>query len=152
MSTKLEIIELINTNLADDSEILASEHRDVENALVNELFPDIFSEKDSSLTNEITAKNTVNTKLKYNIYFVKQGRMVYVYGSITNTSTEIIDFSNNDNFFFEITNSEYQTSLPSTIRFVNGNETIKIQSNKFYYSQIGAGATKNFNFHYPANS
>ena len=46
MSTKLEIIELINTNLADDSEILASEHRDVEKALVNELFPDIFSEKD----------------------------------------------------------------------------------------------------------
>ncbi len=149
MSTKLEIIELINTNLADDSEILASEHRDVEKALVNELFPDIFSEKDSSF--EITTKNTVNTKLKYNIYFIKQGRMVYVYGSITNTSTEIIDFSNNDNFFFEITNSEYQTSLPSTIRFVNGNETIKIQSNKFYYSQIEPEATKNFNFHYPAN-
>jgi len=107
-----------------------------------------------------TCPNNTNTniqfysipKLKYNIYFVKQGRMVYVYGSITNTSTEIIDFSNNDNFFFEITNSEYQTSLPSTIRFVNGNETIKIQSNKFYYSQIETGATKNFNFHYPANS
>ncbi len=152
MSTKTILQNLINTNLADDSEILASEHRDVENALVNELFPDIFSEKDSSLTNEITAKNTVNTKLEYIVYFVKQGRMVYVYGSITNTSTEIIDSSNNDNFFFEITNSEYQTSLPGIIRFVNGNETIKIQSNKFYYSQIGAGTTKNFNFHYPANS
>ena len=37
MSTKTIIQTLINTNLADSSTILASEHREVEIALLNEL-------------------------------------------------------------------------------------------------------------------
>lgn len=150
MATKTDIISYINGQITEI--VTIAKHRLSMLSLIDELYPVVYSEKDSSLTNDITAKNTINTKLKYNVYFVKQGRMVYVYGSITNNSSEIIDFSSADNFFFEITKDEYQTSLPSTIRFVNGNETIKIQSNKFYYSQIAPNTTKNFNFHYPANN
>lgn len=149
MATKTDIISYINSQITEI--VTIAKHRLSMLSLIDELYPIVYSEKDSSLTNDITAKNTINTNLKYNVYFVKQGKMVYVYGSITNNSSEIIGFSNPDNFFFEITKTEYQTSLPSTIRFVNGNETIKIQSNKFYYSQISSNTTKNFNFHYPAN-
>lgn len=149
MATKTDIISYINSQITEI--VTIAKHRLSMLSLIDELYPIVYSEKDSSLTNDITAKNTINTNLRYIVYFVKQGKMVYVYGSITNNSSEIIDFSNTDNFFFEITRTEYQTSLPGTIRFVNGNETIMIRSNKFYYSNIPANTTKKFNFHYPAN-
>jgi len=51
MSTKTIIQTLINTNLADSSTILASEHREVEIALLNELFPTEYRElHDLSIT------------------------------------------------------------------------------------------------------
>ena len=71
MSTKTIIQNLINTNLADASSITAAEHRAVENALLNELYPTpIYESSESTYT--ITSKNSAIATNLYGVSIVKQ--------------------------------------------------------------------------------
>ena len=78
MANKTTITNLINTNLADGSDILASEHRDVEMALLNEIFP-------SSDTYIVTSGS-----VQYNLTFTKSGNKCTVSGNIANWTGSII--------------------------------------------------------------
>jgi hypothetical protein len=139
------ITSLIRTNPAL---IDKTEHADVEDALLANAYGERISEKDSDATKVITSKNSINTALQYRLTFVKQGRFVNVQGFLINTSALIVGDSDADNYFFEIVGAEYLPTVASTYKFPNGNELIKIDSNKVYYSAIGAGVTKNISFTY----
>ena len=78
MANKTTITNLINTNLADGSDILASEHRDVEMALLNEIFPSSDTYIDDS------------GSIQYNLTFTKSGNKCTVSGSIANWTGSII--------------------------------------------------------------
>jgi len=147
MATKTTIQNLINVKLADGSDITAEEHREVENELLLNSYGVVENEKDSSLSNVVTTKNTINTSLKYNIYMCKQGRVVNVFGTITNSSASIVDINSADDFFFEVTNSEYLPLNYSTVRYISGSDLIKIVDNKIYMT-VGASTTKNFQLTY----
>jgi len=153
MSTKSTIQTLINTNLADSSDILASEHRAVENALLNELYPDIVNESDSGVDFNITDKNTINTDLGYNIYIIKQGRLVTIKGEIINNS-EIIISDEADNYFFEIIGSDYIPHVDSSeywqpsIDISGVAVPIKIVNNKLYLATASSSPILNFSLTY----
>ena len=109
MSTKATLQALISTNLADGSLITASEHRAVEDALLNELYPSFVNETHLT-TNTVTSRNTSITTNEYNISICKQGRLVTINGKVLNNSAD----SRLTQWFFEITNSEY---FPATNQF-----------------------------------
>ena len=148
MSTKTQIQTLINTNLADGSSITAPEHREVENSLLNELYPTNIYETQSS--NTITTENTSN--FGYQIHIIKQGRLVTITGSIINNNSFIVG-NNIGNWFFEIVNSEFfqNTSNPSAIGFVRGDRDtsyVELKNNKLYCNLIQAFSTINFQLTY----
>lgn len=149
MAIKTTIQSLINSLIRTNPALIdKTEHADVEDALLNSLYGTTQSEKDSSGSNVVTTKNTINTSLLYNVYFLKQGRRVTVYGSIQNNSASIVGHTNADNYYFEITNSEYYPSASSLVQFPNGSDFIKFDSNKFYYSSLGASSSKYFTLTY----
>lgn len=89
---KTTIQSLIDTNLADSSNIEASEHREVEHALLDELYGTVISDTQAT-TNFATA---ISSSRKYDIKVVKQGRKVTVTGYIKNTTGSML---NNAKFF-----------------------------------------------------
>lgn len=148
MSTKTNIQNLINTNLADASSITASEHRAVENALLNELYPTPIYESSES-TNTITSKNSAIATNLYGVSIVKQGRLVTISGYLTNNSFNIL---NNSSWFFEIINSEYfpdTTVNPIIYRMGNNRQLIFTTSNKrFGIHNCDAGLRSDFQITY----
>ena len=117
MSTKTSIQSLINSNLADNSAILASEHRAVENSLLNELYGTIIQETYSGITDIRTNTEPTSDDNFYNLRFVKQGRKVTVIGSLINKQTTISSGTK----FFKIINSEfYQATDMQIIHKMNG--------------------------------
>lgn len=104
MSTRTQLQTLINTNLANASSITAAEHREVENSLLNELYPTVTFE--TRVSNSITTENTTYTGNNYQIYIAKQGRKVTIYGSITNSTSNMVGGSSA--WFFEIIEPEFK--------------------------------------------
>ena len=102
MATKNTIQALINTNLADGSDILASEHREVEDVLLKEIYPTVLSDDEDS-TNVVTK---INTNYEYDIDFSKQGRNIAFSGKVINRSGSLL--SNLD--FATITNTDFVSS------------------------------------------
>jgi hypothetical protein len=152
MSTKTTIQNLIDTNLADSSSITAAEHRAVENALLNELYPSNIYE--TRVSNTITSENTNSSFLtnSYEINIVKQGRLVTISGKLINESATSVTNSVNS-WFFQIVGTEYlqSTSVPSVIGFVNGGigtETIELLNNKLYTNYLHGFSTLNFQLTY----
>jgi hypothetical protein len=149
MSTKATIQTLINTNLADGSSITASEHRAVENSLLNELYPSNIYETQGS--NTITTENTSN--FGYQIHIIKQGRLVTITGLIINNNSFIVG-NNIGNWFFEIVNSEFFqiTSNPSAMGFLRGDDIyggyVELRNNKLYCTFISGYSTLNFQLTY----
>lgn len=149
MAIKTTIQALISSLIRTNPALIdKTEHADVEDALLANAYGDSVAEKYITVTKVITLNNTINTALQYNLTFVKQGRFVSVQGTISNTSALIVGDSDADNYFFEIVNPEYLPFVAPTYKFPNGNELIKIDSNKVYYSSIGAGVIKNIAFTY----
>lgn len=151
MSTKTTIQTLINTNLADSSNITAFEHRAVENALLNELYPTVINETHAT-TNTVTAKNTNLTTNEYSVSICKQGRVVTINGTIINNSNNIIG-TNSNHWFFEIINSEYfPLTTQSNVIVIGSNYNSKIIFNisekKIYTSEIQANGSLNFTLTY----
>lgn len=78
MATKTEVQSLIDTNLADASNITASEHRAVEGAFVDELYPTPIY--DTQATTNVFTK--IDNDYTYNFKIAKQGSVVNLSGSL----------------------------------------------------------------------
>ena len=99
--TKAEIQTLSNTNIADDSNILPEEHREVNDALINEIYStDIFSDGISP-SNDII--NKLNADIYININIEKTWKTVFIRGFVLNESTQTFFY----NDFAEIVNADY---------------------------------------------
>lgn len=105
MSTKAQIQALIDTKLADTSDITASELREVENAQLNENF-----------NAQVTQTGTQGV-FNYTFKFTKKGNYCILSGEITNTSAFIAGFGGE----FTIT-PDFAVPLAST-RFI-ANKTV----------------------------
>lgn len=112
MSTKNTTQNLIDTNLADASLVEASEHREVENALLNEVYSDVINDTQDT-TSVVTANNPATRK--YDIKIVKQGRKVTVTGFIKNTSGSML----NNAIFFSINASEFTKDTNDIVCYGN---------------------------------
>ena len=101
MANKLTLQNLVTTNLPDGSGILATAHREVENALIDNSYATKVTE---SLTGFIdtTINTTPNNASKlYTINYGKQGRFVEIKGRLTNNTGSIT--SNSIWFAFDTT-------------------------------------------------
>lgn len=94
MAIKSYIQGKINTNLADNSDILPIEHREVEDLLLNEHFPDYVKVEwnGSSAVDPITdiicnPALTTTAKCVFKVYFWKKGNTVEVVGTFRSTES-----------------------------------------------------------------
>lgn len=93
MSTKSDLTTLINSNLADESEIQAAKHRAVENEIADNLFPDLIHDNQ----NASTVLLSLIPGLVFGATVTKHGNLVVINCSfITNTlltaNTNIFQF------------------------------------------------------------
>ena len=148
MSTKTIIQTLINTNLADDCAILASEHRVVEIALLNELFPTEYRElHEQSLTDELEITTPELSNLFYNISFVKRGNTIYLNGYIRNKTGAI--FSGK---VLNIDNTEYNTKTNRQYFGSCSNGTnLEIQNSSILITEIANNEQAYFSLTYQTN-
>lgn len=91
MATKSVIQNLINTNLADGSNIVASEHREVEDALLNELYATTLF---FGFDNPLTGFTPLVSGLYYEMQLTKRGNNVNLQGYILNGTNGIIGSQN----------------------------------------------------------
>ena len=152
MATKTNLISAINAQLT--AIITQAKVRLASLQIVNEIYPDIISETrtTTSHTSRITTPNGVKTNITYNVFIVKQGRLVTIKGFAWNQTGGIVSNSDVNDFIFEIVDPEY---LPETLSnvtkfpislgtFVEINSTEK----KLYCNQLGAGDLVTFNIQY----
>lgn len=83
--TRQELIDLVNINFADESNITAEELRKYTNALLDAFYPDAVV--DNSLTESITTKSN----LFYEVVFAKNGRFINVQIKFINLGTTILN-------------------------------------------------------------
>ena len=146
MANKTTITNLINSNLADSSTILASEHRAVEIALLDAIYPTPIS--DTQLTTNVVTK--IGTKFTYNLQFSKVGRNIHIYGSVTNVSGSVL---NNVEDILEVTNAEFEpyTTYGFIGSNINGNVNLSFSSDALtLVSSMGVGETIIINQTYQA--
>lgn len=104
-TTKSDMIDKIDTNLADFSDIVPSEHREVEEMFVDEFYGIEKREYNASGTNTILNATPAVSGVTYNLYFKKVGNTVSVQGSLTNGSGGNIS---GNTTLFNVINSEYE--------------------------------------------
>ena len=146
MANKTTITNLINSNLADSSTILASEHRAVEIALLDAIYPTPIS--DTQLTTNVVTK--IGTKFTYNLQFSKVGRNIHICGSIKNVSGSVL---NSVEDILEVTNAEFEpyTSYSFIGSNTNGNVNLSFSSDALTLaSSMGVGETIIINQTYQA--
>ncbi len=148
MSTKTIIQTLINTNLADSSTILASEHREVEIALLNELFPTEYRElHEDLLPDELEITTPWVSYLFYDISFVKRGNTVYINGYVRNKTGAI--FSGK---VLNIDTTEYNTKTNRQYFASCSNGTnLEIQNSSILITEIANGEQAYFSLTYQTN-
>ena len=153
MATKTTIENLINSNLASGSNITASEHRDVLNIILNELYSDVILQ-DTTLT-EILSPLT--SDINYKILISKNGNNVNINGFISNDSLSAIAGSFE---LFDIVDTEYRQRVPLNIFAVVRGVTqipgvilVFKLNNKISLGNIGLGVNETiyFNFNYKTN-
>ena len=147
MANKTTITNLINSNLADSSTILASEHRAVEIALLDAIYPTPIS--DTQLTTNVVTK--IGTKFTYNLQFSKVGRNIHICGNITNVSGSVLGGSLED--ILEVTNAEFEpyTFYSFIGSNTNGNVHLSFNSDALMLtSPMGVGETIIINQTYQA--
>lgn len=99
MSTKSTIQALSDANIADASNITASEHRAVNDSFIDEFYGTAIEETQAA--NTITAQTSAANF--YFLNFCKQGRKVRVVGTLINKQTVITS----NTTFFEVVDAEY---------------------------------------------
>ena len=146
MANKTTITNLINSNLADSSTILASEHRAVEIALLDAIYPTPIS--DTQLTTNVVTK--IGTKFTYNLQFSKVGRNIHICGNINNVSGSVL---NNVEDILAVTNAEFEpyTTYDFIGSNINGNVYLSFTSDGLILvSSMGVGETIIINQTYQA--
>ena len=155
MAIKATIQNLINSLIRSNPSLIdKTEHADVEDALLLNSYGNIISETrtTTSHTSRITNPNLLKENITYNIFIVKQGRLVTIKGFIHNQTGAIVSNSDINDFIFEIVNYEYLPHELSTIvtfpislgTFVEINGSEK----KLYCNQLGDGVLVTFNIQY----
>lgn len=146
MSTKAEIQTLINTKLADGSDILASELREVENIQLNEKFP--------TTANVVLATGD----LQYDLNFTKSGNFCVLQGFIKNNGTTIVNGVN----FYTVSTVIYQAKHVQLFNgILNGSQVVvnlRLGSSSSSFpnelrlqTAIASGTTVNFSLTYITN-
>lgn len=110
MSTKAEMISLVNSKLPSGSSIPASDHRDTmhtNTASAIENFYNLTVVTDTQLTTNVFTIN--GTDKTYRFYIKKQGGTVNLIGSFTNSGSTIVS----DEDIADITLTEYQQNAIS---------------------------------------
>lgn len=151
MSNKTTLSSLIATNLASGSPIPASKHREVETALLNELYGTAVNDTQAT-TNVLTADDAATKE--YTVEIVKQGREVTISGFIKNNTASMIA----GEVFFTINVGDYTQNATvktffgnlqttgANVRMALGASTLTL------IDTIGAGATVFFNVTYNVNA
>ena len=152
MATKTSILSTINGFITAIVTVLKV--RNAFSTIVNEIYPDIISETrtTTSHTSRITNPNLLKENITYNIFIVKQGRLVTIKGFIHNQTGAIVSNSVINDFIFEIVNYEYLPhELSTTVLFPVAQGTfveINGTDKKLYCNQLGAGDLVRFNIQY----
>lgn len=146
MSIKSVLQSLINVNLGSGSNITATEHRAVEDALLLNSYGTIINEKHTTVSKVITSANPLSD-IQYDVDFVKQGRTVTMNGFIRNNTVflEFIDF-------LEIVSSEYLPAPVAGDHYVGttiGDFDIFLSDvDNMLYSTVPASTTVQFSLTY----
>ena len=155
MAIKVTIQNLINSLIRSNPSLIdKTEHADVEDALLLNSYGNIINETrtTTSHTSRITNPNLLKTNITYNIFIVKQGRLVTIKGIIKNQTGGIVSNSDINDFIFEIVNYEYLPHELSTTTFFPVAQGTFVQFNgtdkKFFCNQLGSGASVTFNIQY----
>ena len=152
MATKTGIQNLINTNLASGIEIVATDHREVENAFVSELYADEVLDTDAT-TNVVTKNTSVYPASSYDIRFVKRGNSVNVYG-VFNTDSNFIGYSGT---IINITNTLYlpKHNVRCQVTLQSNNEVrileLRATGEVICYGSMPVEETIYINFNYQTN-
>ena len=152
MAIKTNLISAINAQLT--ALITQAKVRLASLQIVNEIYPDIISETrtTTSHTSRITTPNGVKTNITYNVFIVKQGRLVTIKGVVRNLTEAIVSNYDINDFIFEIVNDEYlPETLSSITKFPIALGTfveIKSTEKKLYCNQLGVSDIVTFNIQY----
>ena len=148
MATKTTIQNLIDTNLSSGSNITATEHREVEIALLNELFPTEHRELHHQiLPDELEITTPELSNLFYDISFVKRGNTVYINGYVRNKTGAV--FSGK---VLNIDTTEYNTKTNRQYFASCSNGTnLEIQNSSIYITEIANGEHAYFSLTYQTN-
>lgn len=135
--TKTQLEALVSTNLADNTNIPAIQHREVENELINSIYG-------SSITQSGTGAT-----FSYELKFYKKQDIVYVTGYITNVTLTTLQ---SGALALLITNPLYYSTDNTIIpcaTLQNANALIRIYQNSVYLNSILAPlSTLQINSHY----
>ena len=155
MAIKVTIQNLINSLIRSNPSLIdKTEHADVEDALLLNSYGNIIYETrtTTSHTSRITNPNLLKTDITYNVYIVKQGRLVTIKGRVWNYTGAIVSNSDSNDFIFEIVDSEFfPDELSTTTKFpvVQGTYVrLSGTDKKLYFNQLGAGDLVTFNIQY----
>ena len=152
MATKTNLINAINAKIT--AIITQAKHRLSMLEVVNEIYPDIIYETrtTTSHTSRITNPNLLKTDITYNVFIVKQGRLVTIKGRVWNYTGAIVSNSDNNDFIFEIVDSEFFPDEFSTATFFPVAQGTFVQfygtDKKLYFNQLGSGDLVTFNIQY----
>jgi len=109
MSTKTQIETSITTNLADSSDILASEVRETLELIVDNVYPTAVTDNNTSETYTTKA----GTNITYSITLFKQGNFPAIKGTITNSTFSTLSSQN----VFTWKDNEYKPKTGLTYLF-----------------------------------
>ena len=140
MATKTELETLITTKLADDSNIIAEEHRAVELSLVDEIYGNIYV--GGSLITISTYDNIINEltpNLKTNCIFSKNGNILSFFIEIANSTGSIIGLTD----VFEFSNY-FQVLIGFPQSCISNNKKITFSTNKMTINSLSAGEVISF--------
>ena len=155
MAIKVTIQNLINSLIRSNPSLIdKTEHADVEDALLLNSYGNIINETrtTTSHTSRITNPDLLRTNILYNIFIVKQGRLVTIKGSIQNQSAASVSNIDINDFIFEIVDSEFFPDEFSTATFFPVAQGTFVQfygtDKKLYFNQLGSGNLVTFNIQY----
>ena len=116
MATKQSIINKVDTDLASNSNIEATDHRGVLHGASDSLIDNFYGiELIDENTGGVLSSNvitSVSTDLAYKMFITKSGSTVNITGFIRNSSGTILPANT---LFFTITNNEYKVKSSSGI-------------------------------------
>lgn len=84
MATKSGLLTALNTFISAVGKITKTRHTSANSLLVDSVYPSIITESYTNLVTTNTNTTPIGTTHYYNTFWIKQGRKVSVFGTITN--------------------------------------------------------------------